>query len=1014
MRWLLCVALVAPNSDAIEHRIGPPITIRDDLTWRHYRQFGTGDGLPHPSVSALAHAADGYVYAGTQHGLARFDGALWTEVPLPVARQPWVFALLVEAPDHLLVGTRGAGLWRLDTRSSQATRVDGVAATGSVLDLAHAGAAGWLAVADQRVQRCAALRCEPLAASGQLEAYRVRVATLDGAPVLWVGTDNDGVRRIDRPFAPDARLADFALRRADGLPNNAVRALEVWGGLRGEDLWIGCGRGLARWNGTTLTSYSPQNGFPSTMVFDFQPAESIGGTPQLYAALRPGGLATLRDDGTWILQGLANGVPSNDVHALMLSEGTRRTLWLGTFEAGIARRDPGQFTLLDERIGLPSRYAQGIGYARFDADGESLWVGTAGGGRRWSRGAWQRFMPGAYEDRVPRDVLRTGDALFISTDRQLLRIDTRGAVEEFNVDNSALPAVGAGELARVIEKGRESVYVATGHGLARYRAGEGLAAIALPTSSAMGVAVTALATDATSLYVAATTGLFASQDGVFSALAPACLDQALVNDLHFDARRGRLWVASDSRLVHFAPGEPGECELVDGLDTLGAINAVAIDSRERLYVFGSRRAARRAAAYDAGTRLDYFDREDGLDASQLRPGRNLVVESEDRLYAATAAGLVGFEPEPSSVDAPAARLVVASAMRGDGRPLVAGTRVPWQLADLRFEFRLLGFEREHRIRYRTRLAGLERATGPWTPDGFRHYERVPDGRYEFQVWARSADGREYGPETFALAIATPWWRQWWAVAGGALALVALGVASGRLRAHALRRRARELERTVAERTRELAAANARLERAALTDPLTGLGNRRQLALATRGELERAVRRSETGVRHAHVLLVLLDLDHFKRINDCWGHAIGDQVLVEIAKRLDASRRASDTSARMGGEEFALLLRDVEPSDFAPLLRTLLASLSDAPVETDAGPLDVTTSIGAVGVPSTEHANTLESALAVADDALYAAKQDGRNRAMLVDARGSVATPAGRRAVRVVREPPVAVRAEGGG
>ena len=174
-----------------------------------------------------------------------------------------------------------------------------------------------------------------------------------------------------------------------------------------------------------------------------------------------------------------------------------------------------------------------------------------------------------------------------------------------------------------------------------------------------------------------------------------------------------------------------------------------------------------------------------------------------------------------------------------------------------------------------------------------------------------------------------------------------------------------------ERTKQLIAqaqAMERLRAEADLDPLTGLANRRRFRVALDAEVERWRR---YGVPCA---LLLLDIDHLKGINDKYGHTAGDLVIRHIADILIAASRDNDTAARVGGEEFALLLAGV-PDDKARLAaERLRAIVSELPVE---GVEIVTVSIGVAACP--EHANSERSLFTASDRALYEAKNGGRNR-----------------------------------
>jgi two-component system, cell cycle response regulator len=156
---------------------------------------------------------------------------------------------------------------------------------------------------------------------------------------------------------------------------------------------------------------------------------------------------------------------------------------------------------------------------------------------------------------------------------------------------------------------------------------------------------------------------------------------------------------------------------------------------------------------------------------------------------------------------------------------------------------------------------------------------------------------------------------------------------------------------------------------AVTDGLTQLRTRGYFTETLRTECERARRSSRP------VGLVIADADHFKRINDTYGHPAGDQVLIEIGKRLRQHSRASDTIARYGGEEFVILLPEATIEYAAAVGERIRAGLAAAPFLVNA--VDITISVGAA---STEGRRAdPESLLRTADEALYAAKHRGRNQ-----------------------------------
>lgn len=188
---------------------------------------------------------------------------------------------------------------------------------------------------------------------------------------------------------------------------------------------------------------------------------------------------------------------------------------------------------------------------------------------------------------------------------------------------------------------------------------------------------------------------------------------------------------------------------------------------------------------------------------------------------------------------------------------------------------------------------------------------------------------------------------------------------------ALRQANEALERRVAERTADLVVANHELMRLVTRDPLTGAFNRRHFMEKAEQEIERARRYGRP------LSLILLDLDHFKRLNDTFGHVAGDAALCAVVHRVTALLRDTDMLARYGGEEFVVLMPETRlesAATTAERMRTLVAS---EPLVTDRGPMNLSASFGVarLGDGDAEIRDLVERA----DHALYEAKAAGRNQ-----------------------------------
>lgn len=272
----------------------------------------------------------------------------------------------------------------------------------------------------------------------------------------------------------------------------------------------------------------------------------------------------------------------------------------------------------------------------------------------------------------------------------------------------------------------------------------------------------------------------------------------------------------------------------------------------------------------------------------------------------------------------------------------------------------------------------------------------PLGRgYRLHVRARNPVDGLSTEAVMSCTVLPPWYRTRWAYGVYLLGIVGVVGLGHRWRVRRLRDQRRVLRRQVAERTEELAEANrelreaySSLEELSLTDQLTGLRNRRFLAESLEAEAARvAARRSGGGEQRksaaeASLVFFLIDLDHFKEVNDTLGHPVGDRVLVQFAELLRRVFRESDHLVRWGGEEFLAVARTGGRSETAELAERVRATVQAHPFDSGEGrTLQKTCSIGFADFPFFERepgALGWQQVVAVADRCLYAAKRSGRN------------------------------------
>jgi diguanylate cyclase (GGDEF)-like protein len=350
------------------------------------------------------------------------------------------------------------------------------------------------------------------------------------------------------------------------------------------------------------------------------------------------------------------------------------------------------------------------------------------------------------------------------------------------------------------------------------------------------------------------------------------------------------------------------------------------------------------------------------------PNVQMLQAGEGVMWAAAGPRLYRFEtavpPRQYAQTPPRIHRVVTA----DHKPVTAP--LPHAFGRLRIEFGPASYRRGTLYQYR--LEPADQAWSAWTPETSIDYTNLDHGDYTFHVRARGAAGETSTETRWQFSVRPPWYRTTTALFAWGMLTALLIAAIVWLRTKTLHRQADRLRALVDERTEELRQANSHLERLALLDELTGIANRRYFQRALVEDWRNA------HAQRQPLSLLLLDLDHFKKLNDELGHPAGDAALVNVGRYLareirrsgDLAMRSNDLVARIGGEEFAVLLTATSEEEAARVAEKLRAGIEELQ-------LGVTTSCGVASmIPlDLEAWSTLQ---AEADRALYAAKNAGRN------------------------------------
>ncbi len=389
--------------------------------------------------------------------------------------------------------------------------------------------------------------------------------------------------------------------------------------------------------------------------------------------------------------------------------------------------------------------------------------------------------------------------------------------------------------------------------------------------------------------------------------------------------------------------------------------------------------------------LQNLSHTDGLLWDDVSPWTGVREENDGSFLIATSRGLARYRPDAQKPRMKQMNVVITkAALGGQDRELQGEPRVRAADGSLIVQFAPMVLDDAERVSCQYQLKGLEEQATE-TQQRELQYGSLPPGKYEFWVQCREPGLLMAStPATFRFEVLPSFWQSWWARVSGVLSLVVCFWGYTTLRTRALNRRQLELEQAVAERSVELLQKNKELEEISLTDPLTGARNRRYFYETISKDIAQAVRShlkstssNDAGAPAQDLIFVLVDIDRFKRVNDDLGHAAGDRLLQEVAKRIESVMRRSDDLVRWGGEEFLLVCRTTDRDNASLLCNRVLEAIRDVPFDVGNGlEIHKTCSIGWAPFPWLKEdvgLLSIDNVIELADKALYLAKREGRNR-----------------------------------
>jgi diguanylate cyclase (GGDEF)-like protein len=905
------------------------------------------ENVPAEMCTALVQDTRGFLWIGTQSGVVRWDG-LHFKVHPPPPGASYVRTLLATRDGRVWAGTFSGGVVVYGESGEVARygeelshpRVEGLAEDrdGRVWVATQEG----LDRIDPKTRRVEHVR------TGE----RMRGLLVDRAGQLWVGS-RAGLQ--------------VNFRNVPGLERDFVTKL--FEDDRGR-IWIGTAESGAAVFDPRTNALHRIEGLSHFWIYGIT---QVG--QELWLATFGGGLNIVDADTLQVIDilrhdaTLPNTIGGDRIGALLRDRSG--TVWVGTWGQGLARHDPQTraFRTLRYSPSLPEGLTHAAAVRPLQMHDGTIWVGTNGDGvdvfDRELRRIGNYSLGKAAVTALAQASDGTAYVATLDGDLQRLRagIWTRitktdglpgGPIRAMTFAPNGDLWVGASDgMARIEGRQASGVWASSRNGPearrptpilsfrhdrydARTLSGHAVEAIAFTRDGTMWVG-----TDNGLNVFDPARGVATRVDGLPNNWAP---------DLMV-ARDGRLWIATNA----------GACVLTswDGKRatfrrvTDRPAEALIEDDQGQVWI-----GARLRVDPTSGTSTE-FNASDGCDFRSFFIASRAKTDDGSLLFGSPE-GLMVVQPR--------------ELRRWTYEPPVVATAVERSARGVRIDFAALDYTAPERNRYRYRLEPFDakwsdtdasRRSVTYTNLGPGHYTLRVQGTNRSGVWSRNE-------LRLPLRILPAFYETLWFRALAVLVLLALLYAAYRLRVRQLAKRAAELERIVTERTVELQAAYVRIEEASLTDPLTQLRNRRFLEQAIKPDLELAARRGED------LVVLLVDLDHFKIVNDTYGHAAGDAVLTQTAQVMTSVFRASDYVVRWGGEEFLVVARFIPRSNAADLAEKLRVAIESHPfVLPDGGELRKTCSIGVAAYPS--NGLTFEQVVQRADEALYEAKRSGRNR-----------------------------------
>ncbi|MEP7186185.1 MAG: diguanylate cyclase [Rhodanobacter sp.] len=968
-----------------------------DMPW--FTQVGISQGLPHSITTAVAQDRSGLMWIGTMGGLVRYDGYRLQifeagEPGKPGLPDAYVRSLLALPDGSLLIGTNAGGLARFDPSDNRihAYKIGaGGLSDSKVYSLSdnHAGGV-WIATENGLNHLDLATDKLTQVDTGAGPAARNFSVMQDRAGNLWLG-NNDGL------FLRHAGSTSF-VRQTSPDKAGIVLADQIWALQEDSEgrIWAGSVQAGAayrdtagHWHGVPgFSGYSDGLHHDTVRAF-LQTDDGV-----TWIATDGGGLIEYQPGDAAIRQvkhdsAVPSSLPGDSVRGLL--QDRSGNMWAAT-DLGVARTDPNArtaFSLLPSPLERHALADSNVNSIYVDSR-QRIWLGLGAGHIDMidlkAGDMHHLHLTGAQSQRNVRSITEAADGSLWVGSQGLAWIDP----DSLAISDVALPAFDNKPVLTMAMDGNQ-IIIGTYDGLYRYdpatRALDHASHVASDPQSLASDTVQQIAHIGDQWWYGTTAGISVANGEPLPpkfenlrhrADDPGSLPQEYVGSITRDAR-SRIWVSTFGGLAELeqhAAGTPYRFRtigLAQGLSS-DKVNATLFDDHDQIWASLSNGIARidadSLAVHNIGTR-------DGLHVASYVSVAAARAPGGELLFGGLG-GLTVIRPDWTPPAMPPLHLAVTQVVVGGmtlpfGRLPHDGEAISLDQRNhtLRMDFALLDFQAPMETSYSYRMEGLDEEWNLIPKGGLPSaiYTNLPYGDYRLRLRAETHGMHPHRVENSIGIDVKPLWHETLISRLAAiLLLVGLIALLVHLRTIYLRRQAAQLQQQINEHTRDLLAANQRLDELASTDGLTGVYNRRRFLELVRAEHERSHERS--------LCIALFDLDRFKLINDTHGHLAGDAVIRAAIDVIKQHCRQADLIGRYGGEEFVLCLPDTSLQHARETSQRICTALAETTVQYDGQLIPVTVS---VGVATLQRGESIEQWLSRADKALYEAKRLGRNR-----------------------------------